>query len=153
MYAMEYNDEKPTVPYQQVFEFTCGGSTYKVTQYFQRGAYGESFLCRKMIGPDEAGESYCIKFFTTAAASGPELAKIDDLRARQSGDPHPNVVSVVLSQREPLSPLQTRSSTSRTRMPGAYGFVLMELAHLGEPADYLQQVPCPYPLPLTRTQP
>eukprot|EP00947_MAST-08B_sp_MAST-8B-sp1_P000217 g217.t1 len=112
--------------YASQFEFELSGSTYRVTKLYQSGAHGAVFLARKLDGDRALGEGFACKFFV--ARDDEELVNLTRMLEHDALEPHPNVITVVHHQTEPLG---------GPGDPGRRGMVLMELGDLGEPFNFI----------------
>ena len=144
--------------YCRQFEFDFRGCRYRVHRFINSGAHAHAFLAHEVLdanaeapsndGRDNSeshlGRTVCAKFFHKV--NDKELDRLDDIRNHKYYNIKPNahVIEVLGFSNCPLArgppPTPGDSEPARIRdgsVPGQYGFVLMEMGHLGEVLDYI----------------
>ena len=149
--------------YTHPFQFRFDNTTYKVHRFINSGAHAHAFLGHEILNAStteeqqssngsnttrtELGRSFCIKFFLREEGRGGELKKLDLLQNNpyHKDTSTPYVVDVLGFTDCPLQHGDMSSTTSPTSSlsppsytsPGKFGFVIMELGHMGEILDYI----------------
>jgi serine/threonine protein kinase len=135
--------------YCHAFEFDFRGARYRVHRFINSGAHAHAFLAHEVLGGDahgELGRTVCAKFFHKV--NDKELVRLDDIRSHKyyNIEPNAHVVEVLGFSNHPLAhgppPSGNDAGPARVRdgsVPGQYGFVLMEMGHLGEVLDYIYE--------------
>lgn len=150
-----------TPSYLCKFEFNFQGHRYLVHRFINSGAHAHAFLAHEILSDTDGqsksngdehdretvlGRAVCAKFFHRS--NDKELGRLDDISNHKyyKTEPNQHVIEVVGFSDKPIIGAashdlgeERETSAKNGSMPGQYGFVLMEMGHLGEVLDYIYE--------------